>query len=539
MKLEHSAFRGELPLLDPRLLPEQNAQVARNVYLKHGTLKPEKSTAAAEGLPSVTSPSTLYRYPYGNNGSGFWFVWGNDVEVDVVKSPLADDAWSRVYWTGDGPPKMAPLDLATNGTPPYPGGSYRLGIPAPNDAPGVLAGSGRSGESPDTALDTAYVVTLVSKYGEEGPPSPSSRIIERWDMEGDVPDGGDVEVSLPPAPSGDHNLTLKRVYRVESGGEFQFVGDVSLSTTSLTDDVPSDSLGRAVPSINWDMPDDRLQGLTSLPGGILAGFFDNTLCFSEAYRPHAWPVDYQLAFENRIVAIAHTGAGLVVATEGEPVLVSGSSPAAMAPMELDVRQPCLSPRSMVDMGDFVLYAGHDGLVAVGGRDAQVATEQIFSKDQWQELVPSSIHAYRYDGRYIAFYQGGCMVFTPGEGVEFFDAQADAGYYDMGDDTLYLIQDNSIVAWAKGTPMTLRWRSPIRQLPPGGSGLTCAKVIARDYPVTFRLIADGETTVEVNVEGNQLFRLPSGYALSREWEIELEGDKEIYAVQVASSPSELI
>lgn len=541
MKIQHSAFRGELPILDARLLPENNAQRARNVYLKRGTLKPERAPLIVESLSSVANPSTLYRYPSGNNGQGFWLTWGMGRNVHVVKSPLASDDFSRVYWTGDGPPKMGGISDITSGTPPYPGGSYRLGIPAPSSGPTASAPSNRApvDERPPTTLETSYVVTLVSRFGEESAPSVPSNIIERWDMTGGAPAGGEVQLSLPGVPSGSHGIVAKRIYRAESNGIYQYVANVNASASEYLDSYTSAQLGRALPSVEWDMPDPRLQGLTALPGGILAGFFGNTLCFSEAYLPHAWPVAYQLAFKDNIVAIGATSSGLIVATQGQPYLVSGASPEAMSPMQLDVDQPCISERSLVDMGEYVIYAGHEGLVAAGGRDARVVTAEVFTKDQWQALNPSTMHAYRYDGRYLAFYSGGCMVFTPGEGVEFLDINATGGYLDVASGTLYLIQNSAIKAWGQGNFMNYTWRSRLHEFPPGSAGFTCAKLIASNYPVRLIIRADGNTVLDSGITSSDMFRLPAGFTLCRDWEVEIQGNNEVQSIQIATSPSELI
>lgn len=537
MRLDHRGFKGELPILDPRLLPERNAQTARNLDLDRGTLRPERDTETVSDIDYVSDPETLYRYRDGEDD--YWLTWAG--RVHVVASPLADDSHKRIYWTGDGEPKMAPLDHATSGDPPYPSNHYRLGVPAPLQAPDVSAPWDRPGweDHPDTALVTTYVVTFVTEYGEEGPPSEASEAIDRWDMVEDAPDGGEVEVDLPDIPSGPHNIVTKRLYRVESGGIYQRVADLDASDDSYTDEVESDDLGVALPSEDWDMPPDDLEGLIDVPGGFLAGFFDNTLCFSEAYYPHAWPVGYRLAFKERIVAIASTAAGVVVATEGRPYLVSGSTPQAMQSAELDVRQACLSAESLVDMGGYGLYASHDGLVAIGGREGEVVTREAMSRQQWLDLDPSTIHAYRYNGRYLAFYADGAFAFTPEEGFEFYDVSADGGYYDVIDDRLYLIQGNDIAAWGEGSELTFTWRSRIHEVPPGGSGFSCAKVVAAGYPVTFRLIADGEEVVSHEVEDPQMFRLPPGHVLSREWEVEIEGDFEVMSVQVAQTPSELV
>lgn len=541
MKLAFAGFRGEMPIVDERLLPAQNAQVARNVYLRRGTLKPEHAPGVVTGLPAIIEPSSLYRYPNGNNGAGFWMAWGSGKRVHAVKSMLADDAWSRVYWTGDGAPKMGGIGEITAGAGPYPSSSFRLGIPAPGSAPFAAPQAGRVplDEQPLTAVQAYYTVTLISRFGEEGPPSAPSGAIVRWDMVEDAAAGGNVELTLPAVPGGAHDIVSKRIYRAESSGVYQHIGDVPAATGSFTDSVPSENMGVALPSLEWDMPDARMVGLTAMPGGYLAGYFENTLCFCEAFRPHAWPVSYQLAFTEDVVAIAAVAGGLVVATNGRPHMVTGSSPAAMADSHLDEDQPCLSGRSLVDMGEYAVYASPNGLVAVGGGSAQLLTASMISKEQWLALQPETIHAYRYDGRYLAFYEGGCFTFAPGEGFEFFDISAESGYYDLADDTLYLIQGSSITAWGKGAPMTLRWRSKVHEIAPGASGFSCAKLIARQYPVTLRLFADGAEVLALEVQDSSLFRLPAGYALCRDWEVEVEGVNEVQSVQIASSPSEIV
>jgi hypothetical protein len=65
------------------------------------------------------------------------------------------------------------------------------------------------------------------------------------------------------------------------------------------------------------------------------------------------------------------------------------------------------------------------------------------------------------------------------------------------------------------------------------------VIAYGYPVTLRLFADGEQVISQQVQGPGMIRLPAGYTLSRDWEIELEGTHELNSVQIATSPAELI
>lgn len=538
MKLQHAAFRGELPILDARLLPENNAQTALNLNLKRGTLRPHRDTSLADTLPDVINPGNLYRYDVGNEGEGFWFSWGAQYDIDVVRSPIANDDYARVYWTGQGAPKMGSLEQLTDGVGPYPSLWFDIGVPAPSGMPSTTTPSGRD-DVPDTALEVFYIVTFVTAFSEEGPGSvPSSKSV-RWDDVDGNPDNGHLVVTLPSAPGGQTNITRKRLYRVESGGQYQLVADLPVADGSFTDKVLSQDLGKPLESTEWGGPNPKMRGIVSLPNGVLAGFFENTLAFSVPYLPHAWPVSYQLAFDSPVVAIAVISSGLLVTTTGQPWLVTGHSPEAMGQMELDVNQPCLSKRSMVDMGGYAIYAGYDGLVAAGGSEAQVITSQVMTREQWQALNPETIHGYRYDGMYLGFYDGGSFAFTPGTGFEFYDTQASAGYYDVAEDALYLVQGADIAQWNKGSPLTYTWRSRLHEFPPGSAGFTCGKLIAYSYPVTLSVYADGETVLSQEVTSASMFRIPAGYTLSRDWEIEVQGTSEVASIQIATSPGELV
>ena len=531
-----TSFRGELPALTPRLLQPTNAQAARNVNLRKGSLRAENAPLPVLGIAGVMNPSSIYRYPFGNNGAGFWFAWGDGQQVNAAKSPLAKDAWSRVYWTGDSFPKMAPIGVATQGAGPYPSGFYRLGVPAADGAP-LVTEAGDSGTAPATVVNATYIVTFVTAYGEEGPPSSASNIITRWDgAEGQLP--GKVNVQLPAAPAGPYNIVTKRLYRSESGGEFLYLADFPVAQNSWVDDINSDELGIACPSLTWDMPDATMVGLVEMPNGIFAGFFDNTLCFCEPYYPHAWPVDYQISFPDKIVGIGVTTAGLVVATTGRPRLVTGTTPAAMTASDPDADRVCISRGSVVDMGEYVVYASTEGLVAVSGGEPQLITDGVLTPEQWQALNPSSIHACRYEGRYLAFYSGGCFALAPGEGIEFIDAAAASSYYDIAASSLYLIQGSSISKWRGGPPMQYRWRSKIFEFPPGAANFNCGKVIADAYPVQFRVFADKALVLDMPIEAGGMFRLPAGYAEAREWQVEAAGSNEVFSIQIANTPSEL-
>ena len=68
-------------------------------------------------------------------------------------------------------------------------------------------------------------------------------------------------------------------------------------------------------------------------------------------------------------------------------MASGLDPAAMALTEIDSTLSCVSKDSIVDMGTSVMYASPDGLVMATESGLRLITEDLLTRDQWQEFVP--------------------------------------------------------------------------------------------------------------------------------------------------------
>ena len=527
MKISISPFAGELPKLNAKMLPEINAQETRGCDFDGMSLKPAKGNQLLSGFES--NVRSLYR-----SGRSITYRWHRE-GVNMVESPLNDDQWDRLYWTGDGSPKMATSTMANTGTPP--GASLTLGIPAPTTSLSVEQPSTEEPEDGGYEINVIYTVTFISAYGEEGPPALASNMITKWS-------GQSVTLNnIPMPPTGGHNIVTKRIYRSESSGSFLFVADIPASSSNFTDSVPTESLGEPMPSLDWDMPDSRMIGLTSLGNGMLAGWFDNTLCFCEPYYPHAWPVGYQLGFDSEIVGIAPVTGGVIVVTKREPWLVSGATPAAMSQTKLDFTLGCVSRYSVVDMGEYAIYASAEGLIAVGGRTPSLMTDAIISRQQWQAYNPETIKAFRWREKYLAFYeQDGVIkafILDQDQGLVNVDVPEDARCMFLDPATSELIiatNSGSMLSFESGVTGSFYWKSKIFTAPQL-AGMSVLKIDADGYPITATVYADGFELITLDIESSNAVRLPAGRY--RNWEIALSGASEIYSVQMASSPSELL
>lgn len=521
-------FGGEAPAIDGRILPEGKGKVSRNVRTGYGRLEPLRVNRSA-GVTLGADTQTIFLYNRdANAGQGFWLQW--NTPVDVLASPVIDDVHDRVYWTGDGAPKMAPATILTTAEP-YPSNAYLLGIPAPDAT--MLATVDGTPSDEEIAQAVTYVVTYVSAYGEEGPPPAStSDVVDR-------PDGHSTTLSnIPTAPLGNHNIDTKRIYR-SSGGDYLLVAEIPVAQTSYADTVLDRDLGPALESLNFDMPDAEMVGLTLHPAGFMVGYKGNELCFSEAYLPHAWPTGYRLSTKADITGIAVTNAGIVVGTEEEPYLVVGSSPDAMQPVQLDSKQACLSARGMVDMGEYVLYPSPDGLLATGGGETKNLTESLFTKQQWSALQPSSFHAYRYDGKYVCFHATGAFILDPKNGdLVPIDDEADCALYDGIRDVLYLCTDGVLTEFDAGTAYReATWRSRTyisRDEAPYGA----ARIDADAYPVIMKVFGDGVLIDTLTFSDDEAVRMANTDRY-RKTEIEITSSNVVHSVDLALSTAELM
>lgn len=534
--IDIKAFSGIRPLIDPLLLELPEATVAQNVQLVSGTLAPLLGTTTLKALTKI-EPKTIWRYGNSSTETEHWLEFL--AETDVIASPLPTDVWGRAYWTDGVKPKYGTSDTILSGSS-YPGVAYDLGIPAPAFVPDVY------GSAPTAAATTEYrtvVITYVSAYGEEGPPSAPS-IVRPLD-----PAQAATYQNLGTAPSGAYNITTKRIYRsstVGSAAQFQFVAEIPVAQGSYVDTVNQADLGEVLPSDLWVAPPAELKGLRLMANGAAIGFVGNTAYLSEPNLPHAWPHKYPIDFQ--IVGVAVFRQTAVLLTNAFPFALNGTDPSALSPEKLELRQACVSKTSIVETGDGVIYASPDGLVSIGSSGMAMVSDKHFTRKQWQALNPSSIKAFQHDGRYIALYTQtdgtrGILIFDPTGQSPFLTSSTlssttaiTAAYSDARTDTLYLAQGSDIVRYNAGSALTYTWKSkPFRMSAPVNLGT--AAIEANAFPVTLKVYADGVLKQTKTVTNRKPFKLKSGFK-ALEWQFELSGTVEVKRLRVATSVTEL-
>ena len=431
-KLKLTGFVGEVPKLLPRLLPDMASTGSFNVRLTDGGLTPIRGSQRVHTFDPLLpdDDATIYRH------QEQWLSWPGNVYVSP--GPVAQD---RLYIMGDGAPK-----LRVNGT------EYPLALNPPTTA--LTATVEGTADANALTITRIYVYTLVTEFGEESEPAPVSADVT-WQS------GQTVRLSGFETGQTGRGITKQRIYRSQTGvnasGLF-FIAERDVSTADFIDDIDVESFAEPVPSTFWTPPSDTLTGLVSLPNGNMAAFDGKKLYFCEPFRPHAWPEDYSLTTDYPIVGLGAFGASLVIVTTGNPYVVTGTSPSTMVMEKLELNLPCINARGIVDLGYAVAYPSHDGLVVASQGGARVATEQLFSRDDWRRLSPESFAAGQHEGRYFASYrydnlrgeeQVGTIIIDLTGGQPFIvrtNVVTRSFYYEIETGSLFFLKDSKVYEW---------------------------------------------------------------------------------------------
>lgn len=164
MRIAIDNFRGEIPRVTPRGLPDSAAQAAVNARLLSGDLTAWRQFGAEVGLVNTGPVQSIYKL-----ADTVWLSWDSD--VDVARGTTGGDTAYRTYITGPDEytePRVTTLALASGGGAPYPSATRPLGVPAPDSTPTTSIGTDPSAD--DLTVDVLDVgdslATVWNTYAE-------------------------------------------------------------------------------------------------------------------------------------------------------------------------------------------------------------------------------------------------------------------------------------------------------------------------------------------------------------------------------------
>jgi hypothetical protein len=429
----------------------------------------------------------------------------------------------------------------------------------------VVAGTEEDLGFANPMVTRSYVYTYVTIYGEESQPSPPAEGV------GAIDQTWTIAVTAPSTISERAPIDKVRIYRTitASSGRTTFfrvteiaapvapAGWTTVHADTQTDTVVSGNL--QLESTIWAPPPDGLQGLVAMPNGILAAWKGNTVWFSENFRPHAWPAEYETTVQFPVVGCGVFGNTLVACTTSNPAVISGVRSSTMAMQDNLGALPCTSRRSIVSTQMGVVFASENGLAMVGPSGVAVITDQIIGRYIWQQRYkPYSMRSCIADGGYLGTYTDGGVtkgfllnLQNPAGGIvhltDFaFEARVQT---DPWSGKPLVVQSSALseLLPSTGTPRYGVWRSKEMQAPMPTNfavgevfydAYTGPALGAGEFVGEIRIFADGRLIYDqpLTASGKE-FRLPSGFK-AEVWQIELRSRVRIHAANIASTLAEL-
>lgn len=585
-------FGGMIPALDSRLLPDNQAELSENTWVYTGALqgfrKPVPIHNCSSDLIRKVYRVPVQYYDKAHIPDSYWLEFENP-DTDVVRSPTVGDQYDRYYWASSQSFSQIKPQYNTRARIAVGSAPYTLGIPAPTVAPTIGTVSGSA-----TKEDRSYVYTWVSAFGEEGPPSPPSAV------RNDHPDGvWPITLTAPTsADTTDRNLATVNIYRTVTGSSgaasFFFVASVPIATTVYNDAVPTTvvTANKILESTYWTAPPTDLEGMVTMPNGIIAAWRQNEIWFCEPYRPHAWPVAYTNAVEFPVVGCGVIGQTLIVCTTGSPYAISGVNPGTMAVSRIAAFEPCLSRGSILSTPVGVAYASSNGLALAVPGSVSIISREMITKDIWQDLLNlETLRAAPLNGGYYCWgsVRPGCFEETAFETPAFLQddytgsytgafidasnqrvsfnrlTDVDPAFNVMTDHwtgEVFVIREG-VVYWVDISETREHgdyiWKSKVFEMP-NRRNLEAMRIWFDTFsdtpelnpvpvvsPTTLqpdmygivRVYADGVLRLsrEIRTTG-EFIRLPSGFK-AQYWQIEIEGRVQINEVEVATTAKELM
>lgn len=269
---------------------------------------------------------------------------------------------------------------------------------------------------------------------------------------------------------------------------------------NFTDDFLVSNLNTILESTDYDKPKSTMQGLTAINNNMLAGFFDNQLCFSFPDKPHAWPIKFRITVDDPVVGIESTGAFTLVLTEKYPYVVTGNNPETLDIKKINVEYPCVAKRSIVNMGYGIAWATNGGLALYDNSGlTSLVTRGIHDWDTWSESIdPTTIIGQYYNDKYFGSHSTNTFIFEKEQNSGYFTTSQytfTAAYLDSLNDILYYIDNElgDVKEWDNSGQVLspLNWKSKT--------------IVTKDY-INFgaaRVIAD-YTDVDQEVINQQTF-----------------------------------
>lgn len=410
-------FSGEIPKKKPQSLGQTQAQLAENVDLYGGYLRPHRNPHFMQqvvdeyGRPFSDPDDAKMFIPMGNH-----FV-GMREEVHWVYDPRNSAGIGTVLFVRDGSLWRLSCRMVDAGTGPTP-----VGIEPPTEPPVVakVAGVGclslwdaracaerdlKCSDCADAPELRAYRITYVNECGEESAASYPSEML-------DIRNGDGVAVTdtnTPPA-----NAVKRRIYRsaVTTAGTtvWLLAGEDIIADRTFIDDVCPEHLGEMLPYERHHIP-KCLNGIALTRNLQTVVWSGNEFWVSAPKSPHIYEPKTRVTLPYRIRFIAHYTSSVegdthynnVLATDGYPYTISVRDDGQTSVKEVQVWYPAVSEFGYTAGFGAVHYVSDVGIITFDSKTPNLLTDELMTEREWAQYRPETVRLTAYDQRLFAWY----------------------------------------------------------------------------------------------------------------------------------------
>lgn len=542
--LKITKFGGLAPRYQPQNLHQAMAQVAEDVDLSRGTLRPwrtDKKVSDKTGKAIFVDyccylASENCRASFSRIDTDCRFIIASGIKnypVIQKKDKACNDEWLRLGF---------PVD-----------------IPAPN---AQFLGTLSNDFNQELRQ---YIYTLVDELGFESAPSlPSEPMYVHNDQA--------VVLSGLPANFPTYAISKVRVYcavtTLDYGEQikdqnaeapFLLVDELDFGTTSYVHQ-PHTIYGEECLTEEYEPPSDEITDLQYCGNGQIGGLVRNELWLSEPLKPHAFPEAYRYGrFNGKPIRFLCSERAGYILTDEYPAVIEMESPCQSQGCRsisiLEEPHPIISYQSACLYNGACFYATKDGIVMLAGNQSKVITTALYTQDQWQSLAPWTMLGVVHDGYYFGFTETGSIRFKVPDTIHE-EVQIESltnlsikpmAIYRSDQDNLYFATQDGIYQWNAGeTWKQFKWVGRLNTLP-GYTAMTAYKLV-QDFANTQvkhtaykrhrnELVREPVILGDKTVIDSRPHRLKAGYS-TLQFEVEISGTGEVLEYHIATSIAEL-
>ena len=262
----------------------------------------------------------------------------------------------------------------------------------------------------------SYVMTWVRETGdfidESGPSDPTALRVQTPGIKVTRP------LSVPSF------VTKWRLYRISTDfdptTDFQLVSEIDIVETFFEDAFVNADLGALITTsfenedgdtITYDKPEVDFVGISLRPHyGMLFGWKDDRLYYSEPGKIDAWPHLNKLTTLGDIVGVEANGGELLVMTKSGVQRLVGTDPEKIFLATAITDDGATSRRGMVSYKGGTVYLSEGGINLISGANAESLSDSKLGEEFFRNINKETAFMAFNDGLLYLFHDAGMLIF---------------------------------------------------------------------------------------------------------------------------------